>query len=588
MRSDTFLSELGVDSPQRNRWMACACIGLGLFFATAAPALASVACSSDADCDDSNPCTNDRCVGVFSRICFHESTCDNDKFCDGSALCCINPLGCAGGVSFGTCIPGTPVSCDPGEFCVEVGNGECVECNEDPSVGSLVGCDDGSECTADSCVDDLCVNAPLIMSCDDGDACTTDDACTSGECSGVPVDCSPRMCFGGANDGLGCENILGCPDNNGSCQGDVCIGGLDNGTACTVDGECRGDDGDCLAFCVDGANDAQPCNTSAECPDGFCTSCRAGSCSSTTGLCSYPALNGTTCNDGSRCTAEDLCEFGECVGGPSITACIDLELRRAPGQQRVSVGEIVDFEVWATLNSCDLSLITECDGVRMPIFSVELAFTWDPSVFELVGAADPCDGQTCANINCGTFPVTQYDWLTGGFLNDCALDRLNADCGPDLCCDPFVNDSVFNDGDAVATFLSQVPFCETACVSGSGLHVSTLQFRALRATEGVEPPTEVQLETCIGNTPTRVIRFGGGAHPNATRDLGPAVDVIVECVTSADCPPGDAACVDGTCVSCLTPTVSAAGPRYLSLRGMRRRYANRLRRRAAMRKRGDV
>ena len=74
--------------------------------------------------------------------------------------------------------------CDDGSYCT-VGEalraGRCVG-------GSIRDCDDGNDCTNDSCVEgrNNCMHANNTLLCDDGDANTVDDRCNGGQCRGSP------------------------------------------------------------------------------------------------------------------------------------------------------------------------------------------------------------------------------------------------------------------------------------------------------------------------------------------------------------------------------------------------------------------
>ena len=90
------------------------------------------------------------------------------------------------------CSDPTPV-CDPD-------SGTCVGCLADTD------CDDGEDCTADSCADSECSHQAAAdgTTCDDGNGCTSGDACTAGVCGGTLEDAD--------GDGFGPE----------SCGGDDC------------------------------------------------------------------------------------------------------------------------------------------------------------------------------------------------------------------------------------------------------------------------------------------------------------------------------------------------------------------------------
>jgi len=152
------------------------------------------ACDGDADCNDQDACTTDLCAGddcvntpiscntaatcpagcnVSCNALFFCSnsvdpcanvTCDPDEVCvDGACIECFSDADCDGGeVCFnnGRCVDCvSDADCDAGEVCDEPTN-TCVECffNND--------CDDQNACTADTCVDQKCLNTELTCNVD--------------------------------------------------------------------------------------------------------------------------------------------------------------------------------------------------------------------------------------------------------------------------------------------------------------------------------------------------------------------------------------------------------------------------------------
>lgn len=67
---------------------------------------------------------------------------------------------------------------------------ECEQC------GAAIDCDDGNQCTAESCDAGLCFWTALTGPCDDGDPCTADDSCVDGLCTGTQLpalECAPIL-----------------------------------------------------------------------------------------------------------------------------------------------------------------------------------------------------------------------------------------------------------------------------------------------------------------------------------------------------------------------------------------------------------
>ena len=142
------------------------------------PPLPPGACSTHADCDDGNVCTQDKC----------------DK-------------------KTGTC--------------------EFKPHDNGHHRGSAIACDDGNACTSvDVCDRGICQgsNLPDGTVCSDGNACTQSDTCESGACTGAnPVICSPSD---------QCHVAGTCNTATGSCSNPT----ASDGTACDDTETCSGQD----------------------------------------------------------------------------------------------------------------------------------------------------------------------------------------------------------------------------------------------------------------------------------------------------------------------------------------------------------
>jgi len=92
-------------------------------------------CSSDAECDDGDPCGTEACVSGACRS--------------------------------------TPLPCDDGDGCT------IDACAAGACTHTVLVCDDTDACTTDSCTGGACANAPI--SCDDAEICTADQ-CVDGSC----------------------------------------------------------------------------------------------------------------------------------------------------------------------------------------------------------------------------------------------------------------------------------------------------------------------------------------------------------------------------------------------------------------------
>ncbi len=124
--------------------------------------------------------------------------------------------------------------------------------------------------------------------CDDGDDCTHPDTCDAdGVCRGTPFSC---------DDDNPCTDDVCRPD--GSCDHLHNSAPCDDGDPCTEDDRCR------AAAC---RGDPKDCSWL---DDG----CKVGACDPASGQCRpQPAPDGTACDDGDPCTADERCVGGTCI-----------------------------------------------------------------------------------------------------------------------------------------------------------------------------------------------------------------------------------------------------------------------------------
>ena len=154
----------------------------------------------------------------------------------------------------------------------------------------------------------------------DPSTCTTSNPCLTSSCG--PTGCSVTP----APDGLACS------DQNACTGGDVCVLGLCTGTPVTTTStECKIVTCDpVVGILVTNAPDGQICSDSSACTSGDqCTSgacagapivlppassCQSVSCDPILGVVSTPLALGSSCDDGSACTANDQCTALGCQG----------------------------------------------------------------------------------------------------------------------------------------------------------------------------------------------------------------------------------------------------------------------------------
>ncbi|MFH1108834.1 MAG: DNRLRE domain-containing protein [Planctomycetota bacterium] len=213
-----------------------------------------VQCFNDADCDDADLCTTESCdlgtnVCVFTPVACNDSNFCTIDACDPATGCVFTTITCndSVGCTVDYCDEGNDVCvntandslCDDHVFCNGV---EICDLINDCQPGAPVDCDDGVDCTVDSCDGDgdVCVSTPDDGLCDDDglwcngretcDAvrgCVIDKACdNSCEQCDEDVDacewCVFDLNLNGVTDGLDFGFFSGC---FGACyiEGEPCF-----------------------------------------------------------------------------------------------------------------------------------------------------------------------------------------------------------------------------------------------------------------------------------------------------------------------------------------------------------------------------
>ncbi len=311
---------------------------------------------TDVSCDDGNPCTDDACNKDDGC-----SNTDNVAGCDDKNACTNNDV-CAAGL----CKAGTPVNCDDDNACTDDACDEATGCaNKNKADGDQ--CDDGSACTSgDACKDGACQGDLLncddknpctkdacdkakgcesvkddSLKCDDGDLCTDKDSCKDGKCVGAggpdcddKNPCTDDSCDPKTKKCINTPNTAACDDGSKCTESDACAAGkckpgkaivCDDKNPCSDD-TCNKDTGACeFKNNTKPCDDGDKCTAGDACKDGQCTAkpkvcddksvCTDDSCDTATGNCKYaPKPDKQKCEDGSKCTSNDACLKGKCVG----------------------------------------------------------------------------------------------------------------------------------------------------------------------------------------------------------------------------------------------------------------------------------
>ena len=133
------------------------------------PGQQGCACASDEACDDGNPCTyGGACVDGACTAGFAE-TCEDGDAC--SLDTCTPSQGCIHTLSSGPCQDGD--ACTVGDACKD---DVCVP-------GKPRTCDDGNECTDDSCQTSVgCTFTHNKIACKEGNICLETSYCSDGNC----------------------------------------------------------------------------------------------------------------------------------------------------------------------------------------------------------------------------------------------------------------------------------------------------------------------------------------------------------------------------------------------------------------------
>ena len=329
-------------------------------------------------------------------------------------------------------------------------------------------CDDGDDCTAESCKPiGGCQSVPVAAAnaCDDGDHCTTGDSCAGGTCNGAPASCDDgNVCTTDSCDPTtGCTHApldgSGCDDGNACTSSDACAAGLckpgpaklcDDGNPCTVDG-CAPATG-CNTV-PKSCNDGDACTDDACDPKSGCVAppktcsdgnlCTDDSCAPATG-CAFKAK---VCTDGDGCT-DDACTAatGACAFTPKV--CDDKSTCTAdacdPVKGCVFVAKTCDDQDACTADTCQSG---QC------VFTAKVCTDSNPCTDDTCAKAtgcvytkddtNPCsdtnvctESEKCVNGSCASVLKTCDDG------NACTMDT----CAPATGCATIAKSC--NDGDA--------------------------------------------------------------------------------------------------------------------------------------------
>ena len=300
-------------------------------------------------CNDNIECTDDICNPIDGCINTPlNSLCNDNNECTIDS-CSIDNNGCLN--SFIECndnIKCTIDTCDPNIGCIHTPND--LLCNnsnytiDDCNIGycdlfngcifESIDCNDGIDCTIDSCNENgECIHTPINSKCNDDIECTLDSCDSNLGCNNIPlnslcndnIDCTDDIC----NIINGCinnPNNLLCNDNI-DCTNDICneFSGCSNtpeNIECNDNIECTIDICDNNNGCLNNPLNSL-CNDNNECTNDLCSidnngcqnidiicndniDCTLDSCDINNG-CIFSSDN-SLCNDNNYCTI-DICDY---------------------------------------------------------------------------------------------------------------------------------------------------------------------------------------------------------------------------------------------------------------------------------------
>ncbi len=315
-------------------------------------ACAAVECTLvEKDCNDGDPCTTDSCDAATGD-CVNaadvpecESECSTDADCAPTGDPCTANLCVDGKCGESTATDGAP--CAPGTEAPCIVAGVCADgaCEDVPK-----NCDDGLECTEDSCDAETgeCVNVEGPDGCGAEAECSEDADCAEKlgplVCK-VPVCDETNTCVAAeAEEGAGCEDPS-FADNScivgGSCAEGTCVGqekNCDDQLDCTTD-SCDSGTGQCV-HTSESEDCGQECAETGDCPEGqYCDTKLFGD-----DLCKPKKIDGTSCGD-----AEE-CQSAECGG------CFVNDWCYTPSSKAIGDACLVDAECGS--GSCTASCNT--------------------------------------------------------------------------------------------------------------------------------------------------------------------------------------------------------------------------------------
>ena len=287
--------------------------------------------SSCVPVNDNNPCTDDVCLNgapanpptALGTACTSGGT-----KCDGNGACiaCLAASDC----------PGVDDACET-RTCTQ---GACGF--QFASSGTLLPAQTAGDCRQARCDG----NGAVMQSIDDSDipndsnACTN-DACNSGSPSNLPLaagtSCGTNLLCNSSAVCVGCIAAADCPGSNNECKTRTCTSGQ-CGVTFTASGTAVAAQtaNNCLKATCDGAGNISNIADGTDVPADDGNACTDEACAQ--GVPQHPAkTNGASCSDGNACTSADTCQSGTCSSGAAVT-CSALDQCHTAGTCNTTTG----------------------------------------------------------------------------------------------------------------------------------------------------------------------------------------------------------------------------------------------------------
>lgn len=405
-------------------------------------------------------------------------------------------------------------------------------------------CDDGIDCTVDTCTKTGCTNVVDDKLCAQvaGGVCDAKNGCQYPVCNSDT--CSAGSCQTARCEGDVCVRESMCLRGEMCCAGQCAPAGCDDGLDCTSD-QCG------LRGCEHSPMDSA-CNDGNECTDERCE----------VGKGCVPSNNASRCDDGVFCNGPDTCSAGTCSTHPGDPC---------PGQSRceeatdVCAGCVTDNdcpdEVVGAWGSCDFggSACAEAGTQKRSVtsYSCDAGSCKAKVAEESQACARDTDGFTCAGTVLGAYGACQFP-ATCATNGSQSRKRTDYKCASGTCAD------VTSTEQASCTRVTQGSSCGTCQTCGGNGTCNTMPVDDA-ACGVIDCPSDTSCTDYQADlTSARCQALGQCKTPGSCaakqQDKGVACDLCATCDGAGKCnvmPADDAKCGE---IACPASTACAKYP----------------------------